>query len=123
MSAARARPEDIVQASIVDFIRTVAPQCLVFAVPNAATRSESGRPANAVPGLTAGVPDLILIIPDHPARVAGIEVKAAGGALSKAQLVIRDRFAGMQAPWIEARSIKDVRALLADIGVTTREAA
>jgi hypothetical protein len=112
-------PEAALQSAIVDYVRAVAPQCLIFAVPNAASRDENGRPANAVAGLTAGIPDLGLMIPGG--KTAWIEVKADGGSLSKAQIAIRDRMIAMGMPRIVARSVDEVRVALAHWGVQTRE--
>lgn len=114
------REEDKIQAAICDYIAMVAPDVICYAVPNAARRTRGGRAANAVPGLTAGVPDLALVLPGG--RAAFVEVKTATGTLTKAQHDFTARLAAAGIPWRTARSIDEVRLALRDWGVPTREA-
>ena len=109
-----------IQRSVVAYVRVVAPEVFIFAVPNAAVRRAGGRAGNAVPGLTAGVPDLALILPG--ARSAFFECKTDKGKLSQAQAAILDRFAKLKIPFAIVRGIDDARAALRAWGVTTKEA-
>jgi hypothetical protein len=61
--------EAVIQSAIVKYLRYQLPaNHRVFAVPNGAMRTQSGRPANAVSGLTAGIPDLVIIGPEGKAQ-------------------------------------------------------
>lgn len=115
----RNRVEDKVQSSIIDYVRLVVPESHIVAIPNAARREDGGNAGNAVPGLTPGVFDLCLLLPDG--RVGFIEVKAPNGRLSKPQEAFRDVLIRFGTPHCIARSIDDVRAALADWRVETRE--
>lgn len=59
--------------------------CL-FSVPNGGTRNAREAMLLKATGLTAGIPDLILIWPE----LAGFEFKSQSGRLSPAQLKIHD---------------------------------
>lgn len=114
------RLEDQIQGAIVDYIRTVAPDVLCYAVPNAAPRTHGGRASNGVAGLTPGIPDLALVLPG--ARSAFIEVKTDRGVMSKDQQAMRLRMIRLGIPCCTAKSVDDVRAFLNLLGVRTREA-
>ena len=112
--------EAAVQRGIVDYLRTVAPECITFAVPNASHRTTGGYASNGVPGLYPGIPDLCCVAPGGRAHF--IEVKARGGVLSKAQDAVRLRMALAGIPWCLAYGIDEVRTMLTHYGVPTREA-
>jgi len=109
-----------IQAAIVEWIRTVAPDLLVFHVPNGGLRSKAEAARLKWIGTLAGVPDLVILGRDG--RVWLIEVKAAGSYLSADQCVIRDRCTAMRIPFAIARSIDDARKAFAVWGIATREA-
>jgi len=115
------RAEDQIQSAIVAYVRAVAPRVIVYAIPNASRRTQSGRASNAVPGLLPGMPDLGLAIPDG--RCAFIEVKTPKGKLSNNQKVILARMDCFSIPYIVATGIDEVRVFLRFLGVATREAA
>lgn len=110
-----------VQAACIAFVRAVAPDCLVFAVPNGGLRSKSEASRMRWTGTLAGVPDMILLAPG--ARAIFIEVKADKGRLSPEQSEVIE--------WIErlgfscwiVRSVDDMRAVLQRHQIKTREAA
>jgi hypothetical protein len=112
-------PEARLQKSIVDFVRYVAPDVLIFAVPNGGYR----RPAEAgilnATGVVAGIPDLCVILPCGLVRF--LEVKADGGSLSRNQRAILDRLMSMQVPYAVVRSIEDVRTAFQHWRIPTRE--
>lgn len=116
-----AQPEKRLQQAIVAYIRAVAPQVIVCAIPNAALRTRAGGAANAVPGLLKGMPDLEIIAPGGLCFF--LELKTAGGRLSAAQDALRLRLMSMSVPWALVRSIDDVRGALAHWKIETREAA
>lgn len=114
------RAENEIQRAIVQYLAAVAPDVLVYAVPNASRRSRDGRAGNAVPGLTKGVPDLALVLPKGQA--AFIEVKSGVGKLSPDQRAFRMRLISMGVPCATCRSVDDVRLALRQWSVATREA-
>lgn len=109
-----------IQAAIVEWVRTVAPQVVIFAVPNGGLRSKSEAARLKWTGVLAGVPDLCLVLPGG--RSAFWEVKAPGGRISPAQDAMFFRLGRMGAPVATMRSIEDARAELERLGVATREA-
>ena len=108
------------QAAIVDWIRTVAPGFFVFHVPNGGLRSKSEAARMKWQGVTAGVPDLVMISSGGVAHF--LEVKAKGGVLSDAQRRIMEALDLLQAPVCVVKSIDDVRAAFERWGISTREA-
>lgn len=113
------RDEDKVHVAILDWIRTVAPQCLPFHVPNEGERTASAAVNLQRLGLVPGIPDLAILAPGG--RVYFIEVKAQGGVLSKAQRAINDRFLEMGQPYAVCRSIDDARVAFKHWKLDTRE--
>jgi hypothetical protein len=109
------------QAAIVEWIRTVAPDLIVFHPANGGWRSKAEAARFKWLGVVAGIPDLVLVGRDGVVRF--IEVKAEGGSLSEAQRDMRDRLIAMRIPYAVARSIDDVRRAFAIWNVPTREAA
>ena len=109
-----------VQAAIVEWIRIVAPDLIVFHPANGGWRSPAEAARFKWLGVLAGIPDLVIIGRDGVARF--VEVKSDGGALSEAQREMRDRLAAMRVPYAVARSIDDVRRAFAIWGLSTREA-
>lgn len=113
-----------IQASIVERIRAVAPQCRIFAVPNAIqegdlrARSEASR--NRWTGVLAGVFDLVLLAPG-PA-VYFIEVKPPGEGLSDPQKLFRAYLDFIGIGWRIVRSQDEAMAALADWEIPIREA-
>lgn len=119
--AGRSYPEDKIQASIVAYLRTVLPNCRVFAIANGGLRTKREAARLKWTGVLAGVPDVEIIAPGGKAYM--IEVKAAGGSLSPEQKAFRDWMIANAVPHLVARSIEDVRAALAFWGVETKEVA
>jgi hypothetical protein len=105
---------------IVPFIRTVAPQVLLFHCPNGGYRTPAESARFKWQGVLAGIPDLILVLPGG--RVRFIEVKTATGRLSPAQREIHGLLVALGSPPAVCRSIDDVRRALVAWGVVTREA-
>jgi hypothetical protein len=109
-----------VQASVVEWFRTVAPHALIFAVPNGGLRSKAEASRLKWTGVVAGVPDLVIVAPGG--RVFFIEIKAQSGGLSSAQRAIHESLTALGMPPAIVRSIDDARLAFAAWGIETREA-
>jgi hypothetical protein len=122
MSAPRrdGNAEARLQASVIEWIRLVAPEVLVFAVPNGGLRGKAEAARLKWTGVVAGVPDLAIVI--HGGRVRFIEVKTADGSLSAAQRDIRGCLTALGTSPAIVRSIDDARRAFAAWGIATREA-
>jgi hypothetical protein len=108
-----------IQAAIVEWIRTVAPEVIVFAVPNGGLRSKSEAARMKWTGTLAGVPDLVVIGPGG--RAYFMEVKAPGGTVSKPQsdMMLHLSVAGSKCRVM--KSIDDARTAFKAWGIPTRE--
>jgi hypothetical protein len=110
-----------IQAAIVDWARTVAPDLIVFHSPNGGLRSKSEAARLKWIGTLAGVPDLVILGRDGQCWL--LEVKAPGGYLSDEQRAIRDRCTAMRIPFAVVRSIDDARRAFEVWKIETRETA
>lgn len=110
-----------IQAAIVEWVRTVAPEVVIFHPPNGGLRNKAEASRLKWIGTLAGVPDLVVLGRDG--RCWLIEVKAPGGALSAEQRALRDRWTALRIPFVIARSIDDVRQAFETWGIETRESA
>lgn len=111
--------ESEIQRQIVDWIRYVAPECMVIAIPNAARRTSSGRASNAVPGLTAGAPDLLVIRPRG--EVLWMEVKTDKGKPTPLQMKFHENLQVRNHACAIVRSLDDARNAFKAVGIETRE--
>jgi hypothetical protein len=121
-----ARPRDRnaearIQAAIVEWIRTVAPDLIAFHAANGGYRTPAEAARMKWVGVLAGVPDVIVLGLDG--RCWLIEIKGPAGALSAEQRAIRDRCTALRIPFVVAKSIDDVRLAFRLWGIETREAA
>jgi hypothetical protein len=107
------------QAAIVEFVRWVAPEIIIFHVPNGGwrTKAEAGRLRSM--GVLAGVLDLVLILPFG--RSAYWETKTPTGRLSDDQKTIIRSLERLGHQWSVVLSIDDARRGLKALGVETRE--
>jgi hypothetical protein len=108
-----------IQRQIVDWVRAVAPDILIFAVPNGSQRTASGRPANAVYGMVSGAPDLALVLP--MGRMLWLEVKSSKGRVSDAQLHFHLELEKRNHICAVVRSVDDVRQAFKTLDIATRE--
>lgn len=108
------------QAAIVEYVRYVAPQVVVFHVPNGGLRSKSEAARLKWQGVLAGVFDLVLVLAEG--RCAFWEVKTPAGRISPAQHAFIDQLDRRGHSWALVRSIDDARRELAALGIETREA-
>jgi hypothetical protein len=107
------------QAWIVTYIKTVAPDLIVFHPANGGWRSKAEAARFKWLGVLPGIPDLCVVGPDGIVRF--IEVKSETGSLSEAQRAMRDRLVAMRVPFAVAKGIDDVRRAFATWGISTRE--
>lgn len=112
--------EHKIQVSIVDYIRTVLPHAIVFAVPNGGKRGVAEATRFKREGVLAGVTDLILLL--APRRAYFIEVKVAKGKLSDEQSDFADSIIAKGFDHAIVRSVDDMRLALKAWGIVTREA-
>ena len=108
-----------IQASVVDYVRWVAPEIIVFHVANGGLRSKSEAARLKWTGVLPGVSDFILVLPGG--RAAFWEVKAPRGGLSPDQRAFIDRLTVLGHSWGIVRSIEDARHELAALGIETKE--
>jgi hypothetical protein len=110
------------QAAIVEFVRTVAPDILIWHCPNGGYRTKAEAARLKWTGVLAGVLDLQLALP--LGRSAFWETKVPkSGRLSDDQLAFIAALDGLGHSWAVVRSIDDARRELTRLGVRTREAA
>lgn len=124
-AATRRREEELLQRGIIDYIAWTVPGATVGAIPNAASRTRTGRASNFVPGLRKGAFDLFVILPPREGelngRVVFIEVKCGDNVLSADQQDFQDILTRARIPHCVAYSIDDVREALGIWGAKTRE--
>ena len=111
--------ESAIQHAIVEWLNAVLRKGYrCFAIPNGARRTNGGRAANAVPGLTPGVPDLAIVGRGH---IWFVEVKGPRGVVSDAQEEFLAWCVTTGTPYCIAKSVDDVRFALNHWNVPTRE--
>jgi hypothetical protein len=117
-----ANAEAKIQASIVAWVRLVAPDVLIFifAVPNGGLRTKAEAARMKWTGVLAGVPDLCIIAPG--AKVFFIECKTERGSLSADQRRVYELLIALGAPLAIARSVEDARRAFDVWGLPTKEA-
>lgn len=115
--------EYAVQASIVSFVRRVAPPpiALIWHCPNGGFRTKREAALLKWIGVLPGVPDLQVATGEG--RMALWEVKTEQGRLSRDQAAMLALLDDMGISYAIVRSIDDARRELARLGVDTREAA
>jgi hypothetical protein len=104
-----------IQASIVAWVRLVAPELLIFAVPNGGLRSKAEAARMKWTGVLAGIPDFAIVTPGG--RVHFIEVKTPATRLSPEQRAIHDALITLGTPPAICRSIEDARNTFVAWGV------
>jgi len=110
------------QAAIVEYVRTVAPQIIIWHVPNGGLRDKAVAARLKWMGVLAGVLDLTLALEEG--RCAFWECKRPkGGRLSDDQKEIIAKLESLGHIWARVLNIDDAKRELARLGVETREAA
>lgn len=117
--------EGPVHRSCVAYLRQVLPEdAIIHHSPNEGVRGGrkgvmDGQRRKAM-GQQPGFPDILVFT---EGRGLCLEVKAEGGRLSDLQKLVRDQLTRQGIPYAVVRSVDDVREVLAEWGVTTKEAA
>ncbi len=110
-----------IQAAIFNYVRTVAPQCFIYSIPNGGLRTKAEAALMKYTGLVAGVPDLCIVVPPE-GRALFLEVKTRDGRLSQAQSSTIWTLQKTGSRVAVVRSIDDVRKCLDAWHVATRDA-
>jgi hypothetical protein len=113
--------EGRLQIAIVEYVRWVAPDVIIFHPANGGWRTRAEAARFKAMGVLAGVLDLVLLLPGG--GVAFWEVKAPRGRLSEDQDAMIRWLEDNGHCWAVVRSIEDARAELRGLGVWMREAA
>ncbi|MBV1701672.1 MAG: VRR-NUC domain-containing protein [Hyphomicrobiales bacterium] len=108
-----------IQASIVQWVRLVAPNCLIYAIANGGLRSKREAALLKWTGVQAGVPDLAIV---SDGRACCLEVKKGKSRLSEAQASIIARLQEIGAGVAVVRSIDDAREAFEAWGIESKEA-
>lgn len=108
--------------AIFEFLEQMVPQGIWFHPANGEKRDKRTAAKLKRMGVRAGIGDIVGLLPMPVGRVM-FEVKDVDGATSAEQDAIRWHCERFEIPWFLVRSIDDVRAALASIGIPTREAA
>ena len=112
----RARPEEIIHRAVVDYLLLVLPAGIVFFHPaNGGARSKAEAGIFKALGVKAGTPDLVFILPGGRAVFA--EIKGPNGRLSPSQKAFKEDVEELGCPWVEVKSIDDMKAALQIWGV------
>lgn len=111
-------PEDLLQITVVRFLRVAAPGLLYWHVPNGGARSPGeGRKFKDM-GTLPGVADLSFVLPDG--RAAFIELKTLKGRQEPTQKAFEEACQNNNAPYAVCRSLKEVEATLTGWGIKLR---
>lgn len=108
-----------IQASVVDYVRRVCPDVLIYHPPNGEWRDKRTAAKLRWMGVVAGIPDLVLLY--GQGKTAFFEIKTDKGRLSKTQALVASWLELSDFPWFLVRSIDDARHALAELGIETRE--
>lgn len=119
-----ARPEHVIQVSIIKWLRVVMPHALIQHC-----RNEHGKAGRAgmiaaqtqrAAGTLNGFPDLIVLPYAHVGPFF-LEVKAPRGTVSRAQKQVHEMLRALGYPVEVVRSIDDVRAFLREQNIGFNE--
>lgn len=113
------RPEQATHRAVAQYLNAVLPDTVFWTTfPSGGGGRVRGAQLKAM-GLKSGVPDVLLV---WCGRTYFIELKSARGRLSDAQRACHPRIWEAGAPVGVAKTIDDVRGLLASWNIPTREA-
>jgi hypothetical protein len=103
--------EHLIQVRLCDYLRfALRSDAYFFAVPNQSNRHISNAAKMKAEGVKSGITDLCFMLP--AGRVAWLEMKKPGGALSDTQKNFRDICDALGHTWGLAKSVDEALALL-----------
>ena len=111
--------EVTVHISVLDYLRSVIPEALVYHCPNGGWRGIREATKFKRMGTLAGVPDLTVLAPNGTTFF--IEIKTDKGRLSAEQRAFATKAKTLGYPVFTVRSIDDARDALEEMGIETRE--
>jgi hypothetical protein len=115
------RPEQQIQKAVVQHLRLRAePKVFFWSTPNEGKRGFTNAAALKAAGMTAGVPDLLIL---SDGSLYAIEFKAPGGRLSPSQRLVIDRLRDCGAMAVVAFSIDEALVTLEYWGILKRNVA
>lgn len=109
-----------IQAAIVQWIRTVAPDLIVFHPANGGLRTKREASKLKWLGVLAGVADIVII--EEPGLLYFLEVKAPEGVMSSDQKDFRAKCRKLRVPYEVVHSINEAADALRRWGIKTRVA-
>jgi hypothetical protein len=114
------RPEQAIQHAVVAHLRARAePGVFFWSTPNEGKRGFVAAAALKASGLTAGIPDLLIL---KEGNLYAIEFKAPGGRLTPSQRLVLDRLRACGAMAVVAFSIDEALVTLEYWGILKRDA-
>ena len=108
------------QAAVVGWIELVAPQCLVFHVPNGGYRVKSEAARLKWMGVKAGVADLVIV--DEHGLIYFMEMKGPDGTLEDSQVEFQKLCKARGWPYAICHNVTEASKIFAEWGIKTREA-
>ncbi len=114
------RPEQAIQHAVVAHLRQRAePRVFFWSTPNEGKRGFVAAAALKASGLTAGVPDLLIL---KAGSLHALELKAPGGRLTPSQRLVMERMEQCGAQTAVAHSIDEALVTLEFWGILKRDA-
>lgn len=114
------RPEQAIQHAVVLHLKARAePHVFFWSTPNEGRRGYVAAAALKASGLTAGVPDLLIL---KSGNLHALELKAPGGRLTPSQRLVMDRMEECGAQVAVAHSIDEALVTLEFWGILKRNA-
>jgi len=114
------RPEQQIQIAVCQHLRLRAePNVFFWSTPNEAKRSWASAAGLKAAGLTAGVPDLLIL---RGGELHALELKAPGGALTPSQRLVMERMRDCGAQVAVAKGLDEALVTLECWGVLKRDA-
>jgi hypothetical protein len=101
----RSGSEHALQNQVLGILAIHGKRCYPFAIPNAGKRSPAMAARMKAEGLTAGIADLCIMLPDG--RTGWLELKTRHGGLSKSQRDFADVCRALGHSYAVARSLDD----------------
>jgi hypothetical protein len=105
--------EHIIQARLLKILVWAArPEIKIVSVPNAGKRSFIAAAKLKAEGMTAGIPDLMVLFPIDQGAIAWLEMKTRSGSLSTVQLGFKAWCERSGHRWAMARSVDEALDVL-----------